>query len=206
MLKVLAGFVPWFVFGLVATREGAGAVTTAAWLAFVVAAAMLVVSMLRGMSLKVLEVAGAVVFAAFGVIGTAEPAADAFLAHFGRSLATLVLALVIVALLPVMPFTEQYARETVPQRYWHSPQFRSINRRISAAWGGVIAMMGVGHAVAGLVTELPTTLPTRAADLVLNWAVPGLLSWWALRYTQRVSSEAENAAAARAVHQTTGPV
>lgn len=196
MLKVLAGFVPWFVFGLVATREGAGAVTTAAWLAFVVAAALVVVSLVRGGSPKVLEVAGAVVFAVFGVAGALAPAADGFLTDYGTSLATLLLAVVIFALLPVMPFTEQYARETVPRQYWDSPVFRSVNRRISAAWGAVIALMGVSNAVAGLVTELPTTLPTRPVDLALNWVVPALLIWWAVRYTGRVSSEADDHAPA----------
>ena len=196
MLKVLAGFVPWFVFGLVATREGAGAVTTAAWLAFVVAAALVVVSLVRGGSPKVLEVAGAVVFAAFGVTGALVPAADGFLSDYGTSLATLLLAVVIFALLPVMPFTEQYARETVPQQYWNSPVFRSVNRRISAAWGAVIAVMGVSNAAAGLVPELPTTLPTRPVDLALNWVVPALLIWWAVRYTRRVSSEAGDHASA----------
>jgi hypothetical protein len=203
MLKVLGGFVPWFVFSLVATREGPGSVTTAALLAFVVATAFLVVSKVRGRSLKLLEVTGAVVFAAFGVAGTVNPAMDAFLADYGRSLATLILAAAIFVLLPVMPFTEQYARETVPQQFWHSPTFRSVNRRISAAWGAVIAVMGVGHALAGLVAELPTTLPSRPVDLLLNWVVPALLTWWAVRYTARVSAEAHDAAAARAAHQPT---
>jgi len=201
MLKVLTGFVPWILFSLVATREGVGGVTTAALLAFFVAAGFLIVSMVRSRSLKLLEVTGAAVFAVFGVVGMVDPAADGFLTDYGRSLATLTLAVVIFVLLPVMPFTEQYARETVPQQYWHSPVFRSVNRRISAAWGSVIAVMGAGHALAGLITEPPTTLPTRPVDLLLNWVIPALLSWWAIRYTARVSSEAHNAAVAHTAHQ-----
>ena len=65
-LKVLIGFVPWVVFGLVSTRAGAGAVTTAALLAFFVAAAFLVAGQIRGRSPKVLEVTAAVVFAGYG--------------------------------------------------------------------------------------------------------------------------------------------
>ena len=34
--------------------------------------------------------------------------------------------------------------------------------------GGAIAVVGVGHALAGLVIELPTTLPTWPVDLLLN--------------------------------------
>jgi len=33
--------------------------------------------------------------------------------------------------------------------------------------------MGVGHALAGLVTELPTTLPTWPVDLLLNSFLDG---------------------------------
>ena len=185
--KVLTGFVPWFVFSFVATRVGAGAVATAALLAFLVAVVFLVRSVRRRESPKLLEVTGAVVFAVIGAVGALDPGADAFLAAYGRALATLTLAVVIFVLLPVLPFTEQYARETVPEQYWHSPTFRSINRRISAAWGAVIALMAVGHALAGLVTEVGTFVPTRPVDLLFNWVVPGLLAWWAVRYTTRLS-------------------
>lgn len=193
MLKVLTGFIPWVVFSLVATRAGAGGVTTAALLAFLVAVGFLVVSVVHGRSLKVLEVTAAVVFAVYGGAGALYPAADAFLAQYGRSLATFILAAVIFALLPVMAFTEQYARESVPQRYWHSPVFRSVNRRISAAWGGVIAVMAVGHALAAWITEPGTTLPSRPVDLLFNWGIPALLSWWAVRYTTRVAAAAHTA-------------
>ena len=201
MLKVLTGFVPWAVFSLVATREGVGGVTTAALLAFFVATAFIVMSLVRGRSPKLLEVTGAVVFAAFGAVGSVDAAWDAFLADYGRSLASLILAVVIFVLLPVMPFTEQYARETVPEQYWHSPVFRSVNRRISAAWGGVIAVMAVGHALAGLIPEADTALPSRPVDLLFNWVVPVLLALWAVRYTARVSGEAHDAAADRVAHR-----
>ena len=201
MLKVLTGFIPWLVFSLVATREGTGGVTTAALLAFFVALGFLVLSVIRGRTPKLLEVTAVVVFAVYGGAGALNPSVDAFLADYGRSLATLILAVVIFVLLPVVPFTEQYARETVAQQYWHSPVFRSVNRRISAAWGGVIAVMAVGHALAAVITEPETTLPSRPVDLLFNWVVPALLSWWAVRYTTRVSAAAHDAAAARTADQ-----
>jgi hypothetical protein len=203
MLKVLTGFIPWIVFSLVATREGAGAVTTAALLAFFVAAAFLIVSRVRGHSPKLLEVTGAVVFAAFGIVGAVNPAVDAFLADYGRALAAVILAVVIFALLPVLPFTEQDDRETVQQQqYWHSPVFRSVNRRISAAWGAVIGGHAVSTALGSVLTEPATTLPSQPVDLLFNWVIPVLLTWWAWRYTARVSAHAHDAAAARTTHQT----
>ena len=133
--------------------------------------------------------------------GRVDRAYDEFVAG-GRALATLILAVVIFALLPVLPFTEQYARETVPQQYWQSPVFRSVNRRISAAWGAVIAGHAVSTALAGVLTEPATTLPSRPVDLLFNWVIPVLLTWWAWRYTARVSAQAHDAAVARTAHQT----
>jgi hypothetical protein len=39
-----------------------------------------------------------------------------------------IMGLIILALIPVMPFTEQFARESTPQQYWSSPTFKKINR------------------------------------------------------------------------------
>jgi hypothetical protein len=189
MTKVLVGFVPWIVFSLVATRAGPGAVAAAAGLAFLVAVGLIVRSITGGTSPKVLEASGAVVFLGLAVLAGVSPGLDPVLANYGRAIAAAVLAVVIFVSLPVMPFTEQYARETVPRQYWHTAEFRSINRRISAVWGGVVAVMALGHAVAGAI-EVPDPgvgLVHRPVDLFFNWIVPGLLVWWAARYTQRVS-------------------
>lgn len=191
MKKVLLGFLPWVVFTLVSTRLGPGAVATACVLAFLVAGGLIVRARLHHESAKLLEVTGAVVFLGLAVLAAAWPAADGFLAGYGRALAAAVLAVVIFVLLPVLPFTEQYARENVPREYWHSPRFRSINRRISAAWGGVVAVMAVSHALAGTVeVPEPGVGPLhRPVDLLFNWIVPGLLVWAAVSYTQRVTGE-----------------
>ena len=104
-------------------------------------------------------------------------------------MAATILAAAIFLLLPVMPFTEQYARESVPREYWHTATFRSVNPRISAAWAGVIAVMALSHVVAGTF-EIPdpgARLLHRPVDLLFNWVVPALLLWAAARYTQRVT-------------------
>jgi hypothetical protein len=196
MLKVFAGFVPWIIFSFVAEREGPGAVATAGFLAFLVAAAFIVHSLLRGEMPKILEVTGAIAFAAIGIASVLDPATDAFLGSYGRSIATWTLAIVIFVMLPIMPFTEQYARESVPREYWHTPQFRSVNRRISAVWGIAIASMGAGHLLSALFSyaEAGTTVPNRPVDLVFDWILPILLTWWAVRYTIRASKAAHHAA------------
>lgn len=187
--KVLVGFVPWIVFSLVATRLGPHAVGVACLLAFLVAGALIARSIMKGESAKLLEVTGAVVFLVLAIVAAVVPGIDGFLSSYGRALAAAILAVVIFALLPVLPFTEQYARESVPREYWHTAQFRAINRRISATWGAVVAVMAVGHAIAGTFeVPDPGVGPLhRPVDLVFNWLIPGALVWYAAKQTQRIS-------------------
>jgi len=47
------------------------------------------------------------------------------------------------------PFTEAYAKDTVPESVWHTDRFRSLNRQISAVWGlaflvGTISLIAAG--------------------------------------------------------------
>lgn len=189
--RVFVGFVPWIVFSLFATRLGPGAVGAACLLALIVAVGLIVRSVHSGESPKLLEVTGAVVFLGLGLLSVADPGVDSLLAGYGRAIAAAILAAVIFLLLPVMPFTEQYARETVPRQYWHTREFRAINRRISAAWGAVVAVMAASHAVAGTfeVPDPGVGLLHRPVDLLFNWVVPGLLVWAAATYTGRASGD-----------------
>jgi hypothetical protein len=193
--KVLTGFVPWIVFSLIATRFGPGAVGVACVLAALVAAGLVARSLTRGESAKLLEVTGVVVFVGLAVVAVAVPGVDAFLASYGRALAAAILAVVIFALLPVMPFTEQYARESVPRQYWHTREFRAVNRRISAVWGAAVAVMAVGHAIAGTFeVPDPGVGPLhRPVDLVFNWVIPGALVWWAVKRTGQLTRHAGSA-------------
>jgi hypothetical protein len=188
--SILIGFLPWIVFSLVATRVGPGAVGAAALLALVVAVVLTVRSARRGEPPKLLELTGIGVFAVMGAIAVIEPASDAVFAFYGRGLAALALAVLVFVTLPFRPFTEQYARASVPRQYWDSPAFHTVNRRISAAWGGTIAVMAVGHLIAGALAanaaESTGYLTSRPGDLILNWVIPGLLVVATVRYTQRV--------------------
>ena len=85
----------------------------------------------------------------------------------------------------VVPFTEQYARETVPRQFWSSPQFKQINRKLTTMWGLVFAVMVPAHVIAG-------ALDTHRANLIFNWAIPIVLVIWAAKRTARVSDNARN--------------
>jgi hypothetical protein len=47
----------------------------------------------------------------------------------------LILGLIILILVPFIPFTGQFARESVPRSQWTSPTFKKIILGLSAAWG-----------------------------------------------------------------------
>lgn len=188
--KLFIGFVPWIAYTVIVNWAGPASVPAAALLAFATAAALVVRSMLRGESAKILEVTGAALFACYAVVALAAPATAPFLAGYGRALSTLVLGVVIFASLPVRPFTEQFARQSVPQSAWHSPRFRAVNRRISAAWGGAVLVMGLGHVAA---TAFAGTIG-RFGEILLNWGLPIAMILLALRYTEHVAAAARPAA------------
>ena len=103
------------------------------------------------------------------------------------------MGLYVLATVPVMPFTEEYARQTVPREHWGSPSFKKINRVLSAAWGAAIVVLG---AASLLVIDAHATNPAdnHVVDLVLNWVVPIAVIWGMIKFTaaypHRVSSSA----------------
>jgi len=201
--QILLGFLPWVAFSMISTRVGPGAVGMAALLALVLAAVFVARSIMRGESPKLLEVTAVITFAAIGAWALLDPASDDFLAFYGRGAVALILAAVIAGSLVIRPFTEQYAREAVPQQYWDSPQFHAVNRKISAAWAGAVGVMGIGHLIAGVLAAQAADNggghPTaRPGDLIFNWVIPGLLVYATVKYSQRVVGGADHAAAVQA--------
>ena len=81
-----------------------------------------------------------------------------------------------------VPFTERYARESVPRQFWSSPRFKQINRQLTTMWALVFATMVPAHVIAGAID-------THRANLVFNWAIPVVLMWAAKR-TAAASNDA----------------
>src|SRR5436190_20968990 len=68
----------------------------------------------------------AVVFGVIAVVGfVGGQDVDAWLFDWANGLTTLTLGVLILLFLPVMPFTEQYARESVPKEYWEEPDVQA---------------------------------------------------------------------------------
>ena len=178
---IYLAFIPWIVFSLAAQHSTLKLAAVGALLASVLIAAR----SMRAGGAKVLELGAVLAFVGFSVVAFAADAGTAeFVTRYARAIAAAVLSSIALGSLLVVPFTEQYARESVPQRLWSSPQFKQINRQLTTMWGLVFAAMVPAHVIAGAID-------THRANLIFNWAIPVALIIWAAKRTTAVSDRAE---------------
>jgi hypothetical protein len=160
--------VPWVAFTLLAQHS---TLKLASVVALVLAIAIMIRSIVTT-GLKVLELGAVLAFTGFTVVAFgADHSAGIWMARYSRAIAAGVLALIAFTSLLFIPFTEQYARESVPREYWSSSTFKQINRRITLMWAFLFTAMIPFHIVAGAIDKRPT-------NILFNWVVPiGLLIW-----------------------------
>jgi hypothetical protein len=131
---------------------------------------------------KVLNVVQVVIFGVIAALGFALGRGDdGWLATWGGAGIGLVLGLIILVLIPVVPFTESFAREATPPSYWSSPAFVKLNRVLSAAWGVAIMLIGVSRVVAQAVNGHTTR---RLPETILGLIVPLLIIIYMLRFSK----------------------
>jgi hypothetical protein len=175
---IYLAFVPWVLFTLIAQHDTLKAAAIVGLIAAVVIAAR---SVLAGHP-KLLEMGAVLAFVGFTVAAfIADPSATQWLERYARAIAALLLALIAFSSLLFVPFTEQYARESVPRQFWSSPRFKQINRQVTLLWGCVFVAMTVSHVIAGAID-------TRRGNTIFNWVVPVLLIIWAVKRTGELSS------------------
>ena len=180
---IYIAFVPWVLFTLITQH---GSLIAASVVALVAAAAISVPSLLKGRP-RLLEVAAVVAFAGFTIVAVqADAATSADIARYARAIAAAGLALTAFGSLLFVPFTEQYARESVPRQFWDSPQFKRINRQLTAMWGLVFTAMVPSHLIAGVID-------THRANMIFNWVIPIVLIVWAAKRTAAVASDRQGA-------------
>jgi hypothetical protein len=178
---IYLAFIPWIVFTLVAQHSTLKLAAIGALLTSVLIAARSA----RAGAPKLIELGAIVAFVGFTVVAfTADPATGAFVARYARAIAAAALSTIAFGSLLVVPFTEQYARESVPRQLWSSPQFKQINRQLTTMWALVFAAMVPAHVIAG-------ALDTHRANLIFNWAIPIALVIWAAKRTTAVTDNAE---------------
>jgi intracellular septation protein A len=169
--KSFLGFVPWIIFWVVC---GPSTWEYAAGGALLAAVILLIPSRERG-RIKLLDIVSVVFFAALTIAGLVlDHSRLLWLEEYAQAIASGVLAVVVLGSLAFVPFTEQYAREQVPQRLWSTPRFKHINRMLTLVWGLMFAVCAVLGAVAQ---------PDHGGSAWLNWIIPIALLVGAFKFT-----------------------
>jgi hypothetical protein len=177
---IYLAFVPWILFSLIAQHD---TLKAAAVVALLAAALIAAPAALRG-RVRILELGAVIAFVGFTVVAFAvDPSTTHWVARYARAIAALLLALIAFSSLLFVPFTEQYARESVPREFWSTPRFKEINRRLTVLWGSVFLVMTVSHIVAGAID-------TRRGNTIFNWVIPVVLIIWAVKRTGELSDAA----------------
>jgi hypothetical protein len=195
-LTLILAFLPLIAFSLLARFLPHGYIGFAA----LVAAAIALIAILTSRPIwppKILNACSLVLFAVLAVLGfTLGKADDSWLATWAGAGVGIVLGLIILALVPATPFTEQFARETTPQAYWSSPTFKKINRVLSAAWGVAIFAVGLSRVAAAAIGRHSSHY---GAELLLSLAIPLVIILYMLKfsksYPDRVAHEPAHAPA-----------
>ncbi len=135
---------------------------------------------------KILNTCSFVLFALIAVLGfTLGKNDDRWLATWGGAGVGLILGLIILALIPVMPFTEQFARQTTPQAYWGSPTFKKINRVFQRCLRGHLRDWRVLVAAAAIDGHTTRRLPETLLGLVVPVAIITYMLKFSKSYPER---------------------
>jgi hypothetical protein len=182
-MGILLAFAPFivFVFGQMLVGVFAGLV-----LAAVVAALLIVKSVIAHQTIKVLEIGTLILFAGLAIYAKLAHPAWSIIAVRLRVDAGLLLV-VLASLVLRKPFTLQYAREQVPAEIWSHPAFVRTNYVITAAWALAFAVMVVAEAAMLYVPGVPK----RAGVIVTVLAIYGAFRFtdsYPKRRRQQVSS------------------
>jgi hypothetical protein len=147
MTDLIWSFAPWLVF-LLASRVTSlyGAVAAAA-----LAAVLVLIRAIGRGKVHMLDVASPVYFATLGAVLIAiRPGHLDFWARYAQAGSHIALTILVCgSVLVGRPFTEAYARRTLPGSVWHTDRFHSLNRQISPVWGlaflvGTVSLIAAG--------------------------------------------------------------
>jgi hypothetical protein len=184
MGDLIWSFSPWILFVL-ATRftSLSGAVALGVFAALVVAARAI-----GHHHLHLLDVASVVYFAGLGLaLEAVQPTNVTYWSRYAQAGAHAFVTLIVLGSVVVgHPFTESYARQTAPKELWGTPQFRSVNRSISLAWGLAFLVGTISLIIAGSV---------NGRTFLLRLLIPFGALAWAYSYTQRVVTARRGGAA-----------
>jgi uncharacterized membrane protein len=181
---IFIALIPWIIFTVLAAHS----TLKVGSLVALAAAAVIAIPGIRSGHPKSLEIGAVITFIGFVVVAfVADGSTAHWVARYARGIAALILAAIAFGSLLFVPFTEQYARDQVPEQYWGSRRFKQINRKLTALWGFVFIAMVPFHIIAGAVN-------TRPAIIICNWVIPLALVIWGIKRTSAISDSESQAA------------
>lgn len=180
------GFVPWVFYLVVPHPLGDGALIYAVVIATAVAIAMTMWNRARS-GAKLLEITAATAFTVLAVaVLVGGESLQVWLRVYSPAAVLWVLTAVMVVSVLTVPFTEQYARQSLPESYWRSPHLRAINRRISMVWSACTLAAAVSVSVAAIAHGNGGA--PQYLTLSLTWVLPLVLALAAYRYTEHAAN------------------
>jgi hypothetical protein len=196
-LPLILAFLPLIAFSVLARFLPHGDIGVAGLSAAI--AALIVILVSRPIwPPKILVSCSLALFAVTAVLGfTLGKHDDRWLATWGGAGVGIILGLIMLALVPFIPFTEQFAKDSVPKAQWSSPAFKKINRVLSSAWGVAIIAVGVSRVAAAVVNEHTSR---RLPELVLSLLVPLGIIIYMLRFSRKYPDHVTHQRTERSVH------
>jgi hypothetical protein len=180
-MALILAFLPLIVFSLLSRWLPHGDIGVAGLAAAVTA----LIAMLLSRPVwppKIINTCSLVLFTVTAVLGfTLGRRDDTWLSTWGGAGVGLILGLVILILVPVIPFTEQFARQSVPRSQWASPTFKKINRVLSTGWGVAILALGASRIAAAALNEHTSS---RLPYLLLGLLLPLVIILHMLRFSK----------------------
>jgi hypothetical protein len=185
-MQVLVGFAPWIAWWVLAANN---TYRQAALVALVLAVGLQIWGFTHGREPKILDLASIGWFVIIEIVAFTASATD--LAHYAQPASNAALTLIVLTTILIgRPFTEEYARETVPKEYWETETFKSTTRTI--AWVWFLALL-VGTASGFIRTHVGSD-----AETWTQWIIPigaivvaiKFTEWWPDEYQRRHPTEA----------------
>jgi hypothetical protein len=148
---MLLAFAPFIAF---AVLDHFAAPTVALVVAALISLVLIGRELVFGGSAKILEVGSCILFSGLAAYAFSS---DANWPVVGVKLAvdTGLLLIVLFSLIAGQPFTIQYARESVPQERWNSPQFHRSNQLITLVWLAAFCAIVVADLTLLYIPEVP---------------------------------------------------
>jgi hypothetical protein len=114
------------------------------------------------------------------------------LEKYAQAISSAALCLIVLASIALgHPFTEQYARQDVPEEQWHTPLFKRMMLTMSLVWAMIFAVM----AVLGLIAQSGIT--GAGSSKLLNWYIPIALVIVGFKFNSWYPAYVKHVAAAR---------